>query len=759
MLDTACEESLNLAFQIARKDRHEYLTIEHLLLALLDNPSAHQALEACGANFESLRKDLEDFLLASSTALKNANKDTQPTLALQRVLQRAIFQVQSVGKPAVTGANLIISIFSEQDSQAVFFLRKQGISRLDVVNFAAHGIGKNKGKQQQNASFSVGDTEDEAAPIPGNGSPLKAFAENLNQKVARRGDIFIGRDAEIDRVIQILSRRSKSNPILVGEPGVGKTAIVEGLAQRINSKTVPDSLLGMEIYSLDLPGLVAGTRYRGDFEQRLKAVMKELEGRPNVIIFIDEIHMLIGSGASNGAMDGADMLKPMLSRGEMKCIGATTSKEYRQIFEKEGAMARRFQKVEVKEPSVEDTIKILQGLQPLFEKHHKIKYSLAALKAAAELSARYLTDRFLPDKAIDLIDEAGALVHLMPAERKIEEVGVTEIENVLASMARIPAKNISSSDKEVIQNLASDLKMRVFGQDQAIDTLVSTIKLARAGLRDPSKPWGSFLLAGPTGVGKTEVCQQLAQLLNVELLRFDMSEYQEPHSIARLIGAPPGYVGYDQGGLLTESVMKAPYSIVLLDEIEKAHPDLFNVLLQVMDNGFLTDNNGRKADFRNTILVLTTNAGAFEASRNTMGFVQQDQSSDGLEAIKRLFSPEFRNRLDAIIQFKGLSHDTIALVVDKFLSQLQGQLNEKGVILEISAAAKEWLGEKGYDSKMGARPMARAIQEYLKKPLSEEILFGKLVQGGEVDVDLAESGDGLSLAFTASLQSQTIPSE
>jgi ATP-dependent Clp protease ATP-binding subunit ClpA len=750
MLDSGCEDSLNAAFKFARQYRHEYLTVEHLLLALISNTSAREALNACGANFDNLQFDIEEFLQTSAQGLRGAGKDTQPTLAVQRVLQRAIFQVQSVGKQTVTGANLIIAVFSEQDSQAVFFLKKQGISRLDVVNFTAHGIAKARDPNEPQ-SFSVADIEQEhhdqsETSTPRGNSALQHFAENLNQKIAKRGDIFIGRQNEIDRLIQILSRRSKSNPILVGEPGVGKTAIVEGLAKRINEKNVPELLKNKEIFSLDLPGLVAGTRYRGDFEQRLKAVMKELQDRPNVIVFIDEIHMLIGSGSSSGVMDGADMLKPLLSRGGFKCIGATTYKEYRQIFEKEGAMARRFQKIEVAEPSVDDTIEILKGIKPLFEKHHKIKYSLGALKAAAELSARYLTDRFLPDKAIDLMDEAGALTHLLPKAERPEEVGILEIENVLARMARIPAKNISSSDKEVIKNLGENLKMRVFGQDDAINALVATIKLARAGLRDPAKPWGSFLLAGPTGVGKTEVCQQLSQLLNVQLIRFDMSEYQEPHSIARLIGAPPGYVGYDQGGLLTETVMKNPYSVVLLDEIEKAHPDLFNVLLQVMDNGFLTDNNGRKADFRNTILILTTNAGAVEAGRNTMGFLEQDQASDGIEAIKRLFSPEFRNRLDAIIAFRPLSQEVIHLVVEKFLTQLQGQLNEKAVILEITAAAKTWLGKKGYDPKMGARPMARTIQEYLKKPLAEEILFGQLIEGGVVNVDVKnEHAEQLSI--------------
>ncbi len=775
MLDQDCETSLNKAFEYARKYHHEYLTVEHLLFSLLENPSAHEALEACNANFTAMRREIHAFLKNSPQLAKSSSKDTQPTMALQRVLQRAVFQVQSVGKMFVKGENLIISIFSEQDSQSVYFLKKQQITRLDVVNYIAHGIIKPKPDPDAHEDTDDFDQEDEdmhfaaakenteevsdsdpslqseavlKADSRRKKGPLETYAENLNEKVIKRGDIFIGRTEEIDRLIQILSRRNKNNPLLVGEPGVGKTAIVEGLAKRIIEKNIPASLKGMTVYSLDLTNLVAGTRYRGDFEQRLKGILRELEVRKDIILFIDEIHMLIGAGSASGTTGAGDMMKPMLSRGEIKCIGATTYGEYRKIFEKEGAMARRFQKIDVREPTVDETIEILKGLKPSFEKHHQVKYSLGALRAAAELSARYITDRFLPDKAIDIIDETGALIKLLPKDKQPAEISAMDIENVIAKVARIPARNISLSDKEIIRDLEKNLKMRVFGQDEAIDTLIGTIKLARAGLREAEKPWGSFLLAGPTGVGKTEVSQQLANLLNVELIRFDMSEYMEPHSIARLIGAPPGYVGYEQGGLLTEAIMKHPYAVVLLDEIEKAHQDLFNVLLQVMDNGFLTDNNGRKADFRNTILLLTTNAGAFESSRNSMGFIDQDQAPEGLEAVKRMFTPEFRNRLDAVIQFKALGVQTIDKVVEKFISQLQGQLNEKAVILEISEAAKVWLGEKGYDPKMGARPMARAIQEYLKKPLAEEILFGALHAGGVAHVSLSKDKKALSFRYS-----------
>ncbi len=752
MLDTESEESLNKAFQTAREMHHEYLTVEHLLLALLENRSAREALKACGAKFEKLRANLKTFLETSGQVRTDNSKDTIPTLALQRVLQRAVFHVQSIGKITVNGANLIVAIFSEQESQAVYFMKHQNISRLDIVNYISHGISKDE--QAHNAdpeelfSSDVSNDDDDAEIRDikeGNRSSLDIFGENLNKKMLKRDDPLIARDEEIDRAIQTLSRRYKNNPLLVGEPGVGKTAIVEGLAKRITQNKVPESLKGVSIYSIDLPGLVAGTRYRGDFEQRLKVILGEAKNNPKVILFIDEIHMLMGAGGASGSMNASDILKPLLARGELRCIGATTYKEYRTIFEKEAPMARRFQKIDVKEPSVEQTIDILKGLQPTFEKHHHVHYSLGAFKAAAELSARYIVDRFLPDKAIDLIDEAGAMMKLRPKKEQPHEISAQDIEEVVAKIANIPARNISISDKDTIKNLEHNLKMMVFGQDPAIEALVSAIKLARSGLRDPNKPWGSFMFAGPTGVGKTEVTQQLAQLLRVELLRFDMSEYMESHSVARLIGAPPGYVGYDQGGLLTDGVLKHPYSIVLLDEIEKAHPDLFNILLQVMDNGTLTDTNGRKADFRNTIIIMTTNAGAFESNRNTIGFLEQDTDTDGMEALKRIFSPEFRNRLDAVIQFKPLGASVIRSVTDKFMDQLQGQLTEKGIVLEITEEAKDWLGKKGYDPKMGARPMARVIQDKIKRPLSDEILFGALSEGGTVRISL--NNENLKFAY------------
>lgn len=750
MLDNECEESLNKAFQIARELHHEYLTIEHLLLALLENRAAREALKACGAKFEKLRANLKSFLETSGQKLNDLKKDTTPTLALQRVLQRAVFHVQSIGKTTVNGANLLVAIFSEQDSQAVYFLKQQNISRLDIVNYISHGISKDKKTAEAGTLLDTDSLDEEADERlkdirEGNRSALDIFGENLNEKMLKRDDPLVARDDEIDRTIQSLSRRFKNNPLLVGEPGVGKTAIVEGLAKRITQNNVPSFLKGVTIYALDLPGLVAGTRYRGDFEQRLKVILNEAKNNPSVILFIDEIHMLMGAGGASGSMNASDILKPLLARGELRCIGATTYKEYRNIFEKEAPMARRFQKIDVKEPTVEQTFDILKGLQASFEKHHGVRYSLGALKAAAELSARYIGDRFLPDKAIDLIDEAGAMMKLKPKKERGEEITTQDIEAVLAKVANIPARNISISDKDTIKNLEQNLKMMVFGQNPAIEALVSAIKLARSGLREQNKPWGCFMFAGPTGVGKTEVTQQLAKLLHVELLRFDMSEYMEPHSIARLIGAPPGYVGYDQGGLLTDGVLKHPYSIVLLDEIEKAHQDLFNVLLQVMDNGMLTDTNGRKADFRNTIIIMTTNAGAFETSRNTIGFVEQSTHTDGMDAVKRMFSPEFRNRLDAVIQFQPLSKEVIHHVTEKFMDQLQGQLTEKGIVMEITDEAKAWLGQHGYDPKMGARPMARLIQDKIKKPLSDEILFGALSEGGTVRITLAD--DKLKFAY------------
>lgn len=759
MLDNECEESLNKAFQLARDLHHEYLTVEHLLLALLDNRSAREALKACGTKFEKLRANLKNFLDSSSQKLTDPKKDTIPTLALQRVLQRAVFHVQSIGKTTVNGANLLVAIFSEQDSQAVYFLKQQNISRLDIVNYISHGIAKDKNAAAADSFLENLKDDDEVDERikevrDGSKSALDIFGENLNEKMLKRHDPLVAREDEINRAIQTLSRRYKNNPLLVGEPGVGKTAIVEGLAKRITQNNVPSALKGVTIYALDLPGLVAGTRYRGDFEQRLKVILNEAKNNHKIILFIDEIHMLMGAGGASGSMNASDILKPLLARGELRCIGATTYKEYRQIFEKEGPMARRFQKIDVKEPTVEQTFDILKGLQASFEKHHGVRYSLSALKAAAELSSRYISDRFLPDKAIDLIDEAGAMIKLRPKHEQPKEITSKEIEEVIAKIANIPARNISISDKDTIKNLEQNLKMLVFGQNPAIEALVSAIKLARSGLREQNKPWGCFMFAGPTGVGKTEVTQQLAKLLHVELLRFDMSEYMEPHSVARLIGAPPGYVGYDQGGLLTDSVLKHPYSIVLLDEIEKAHADLFNILLQVMDNGFLTDTNGRKADFRNTIIIMTTNAGAFESSRNTIGFVTQDSDSDSMEAVKRMFSPEFRNRLDAVIQFQPLGRDVIHLVTEKFLDQLQGQLTEKGIVLEISDDAISWLGEKGYDPKMGARPMARLIQEKIKRPLSDEILFGALSEGGIVRITLAD--DKLKFAYEPRITDTTL---
>ena len=756
MLDRECEDTLNHAFKLAREMHHEYLTVEHLLLALLDNRSAHEALAACRADFEKLRTELTLFLKNSGQVISESGRDTLPTMALQRVLQRSVFHVQSIGKDTVNGANLLVAIFSEQESQALYFLKQQNISRLDIVNYISHGISKDKknGKNKEpnlfisdNDNDQDDDNDDRMEEVKsGKRNALDVFGENLNKKMLKHNDPLIARETEIERMIQILSRRNKNNPLLVGEPGVGKTAIVEGLAKRITQKNVPPHLQGMWIYAIDLPGLVAGTRYRGDFEQRLKAILHEAKTDPKVILFIDEIHMLIGAGAASGSMGASDIMKPLLSRGELRCIGATTHKEYRQIFEKEAAMARRFQKIDVAEPTAEQTFDILKGLKPIFEQHHGVTYSLGALKAASELSARYLNDRFLPDKAIDLIDEAGAMMKLHAASDH-QEVGVREIEEVLSKIAHIPAKNISISDKDTIKNLAQNLKMLVFGQDKAIEALVSSIKLARTGLREPSKPWGCFMFAGPTGVGKTEVTQQLANLLHVKLLRFDMSEYMEAHTVARLIGAPPGYVGYDQGGLLTEGVIKHPYSIVLLDEIEKAHQDLFNILLQVMDNGSLTDTNGRTADFRNTIIIMTTNAGAFESSKNSIGFIEQDNSFNGMEALKRVFSPEFRNRLDAVIQFSPLGTEIVHFIVEKFLDQLQGQLTEKGIVMEVSEPAKVWLGKKGYDAKMGARSMARLIQEQVKKPLAEEILFGQLSQGGIVKIDL--EGETLAFAYQA----------
>ncbi|HFD15755.1 MAG TPA: ATP-dependent Clp protease ATP-binding subunit ClpA [Rhodospirillales bacterium] len=741
MLSKELEQTLNLAFKEAREKRHEFVTVEHLLLALLDNPTASEVLKACGANLEKLKRDLVNFLEETTPLLPPHDpRETQPTLGFQRVLQRAVFHVQSSGKKEVTGANVLVAIFSEQDSQAVYFLSKQNITRLDVVNYISHGISKVHG-EEEGEGLSSSSSEEEGGEQAAR-KPLEQYATNLNQ-LARQGKIdpLIGRRAEIERTIQILCRRRKNNPLLVGEAGVGKTAIAEGLAKMIVDGEVPEVLAGCTIYSLDLGALVAGTKYRGDFEKRLKAVLAQLRKERNAILFIDEIHTIIGAGAaSGGVMDASNLIKPMLASGELRCIGSTTYQEFRGIFEKDRALARRFQKIDITEPTVDETYEILKGLKSRFEEHHGVRYSSRALRAAAELAAKYINDRHLPDKAIDVIDEAGASQRLLPPSRRKKVVGVAEIEQIVAKMARVPPKSVSASDKEALRNLERDLKMVVFGQDEAIETLAAAIKMSRSGLGNERRPIGCFLFAGPTGVGKTEVSRQLAMILGIELIRFDMSEYMERHTVSRLIGAPPGYVGFDQGGLLTEAIIKHPHAVLLLDEIEKAHPDVFNLLLQVMDHGTLTDNNGRKADFRNVILIMTTNAGAEQMSRPSIGFTQQDHSSDGMEVIRRTFSPEFRNRLDAIIQFKPLDRATIAHVVDKFVYELEAQLQERKVTLEVDEAARAWLAEHGFDDKMGARPMARVIQEHIKKPLAEELLFGRLAGGGHVRVGAGEDG-------------------
>ena len=734
MLSKELEQTLNQAFQHARDLKHEYLTVEHLLSALVDNADAKKVLKACGANLPELKNVLNTFIDQSTPKITEDSKDTQPTLGFQRVLQRAVFHVQSSGRGEVQGSNVLVAIFSEQDSQAVSFLKQQNVTRLDVVNYLSHGVSNNNNTNQSTQqTISNAPTEEQKEK-----TPLELYAVNLNQR-AKDGKIdrLIGRDYEVERVTQVLCRRRKNNPLLVGEAGVGKTAIAEGLAKKIVDKQVPDVLANGVIYSLDMGTLLAGTKYRGDFEKRFKEVLKQLQEEEGAILFIDEIHTIVGAGAaSGGVMDASNLIKPALASGDLKCVGSTTYQEYRTIFEKDHALARRFQKVDVEEPTIDQTFEILKGLKPYFEDHHNIKYTLPALQAAAELSAKYITERFLPDKAIDVIDELGAYQRTSVNAKKKKLINVTDVENMVARLARIPAKTVSASDKSSMANLGKDLKMLVYGQDKAIEAMVDTIKLARAGLRDPNKPWGSFLFAGPTGVGKTEVTQQLANLLGVELLRFDMSEYMERHTVSRLIGSPPGYVGYEEGGLLTEAVTKHPYAVVLLDEIEKAHPDVYNLLLQVMDHGTLTDNNGRKADFRNIILIMTTNAGAFESQKNSIGFAKQDSAPDSMDALKRVFTPEFRNRLDAVIQFARLSKEDVTSVVDKFLAQLQGQLDQRGVSLEVDDKAKGWLAEHGYDEKMGARPMARLIQESIKKPLAEEILFGKLANGGRAELTI-----------------------
>ncbi len=745
MLNKDLEQTLNEAFIFARERRHEFMTVEHLLLALLDNQAARDALTACGANLELLKKELADFVLDTTPVLMEDDQDreTQPTLGFQRVLQRAVFHVQSSGKDEVTGANVLVAIFSEQESQAVYILKKSDITRLDVVNFISHGIGKaDDGIPHQ-------PREEEAVDAEENPSVLAKFATNLNV-VAKEGKIdpLIGRDMEVERTVQILCRRRKNNPLLVGEAGVGKTAIAEGLAYRIVNGEVPDIIANATVHSLDLGGLLAGTKYRGDFEKRLKAVLKELEKDPDAILFIDEIHTIIGAGAaSGGVMDASNLLKPKLSSGELRCIGSTTYQEYQGIFEKDRALARRFQKVDVVEPTVDDTTKILMGLKSRYEDHHEVRFTNKAIRAAAELSAKYINERHLPDKAIDVIDEAGANQRLMPVSKRKKTIGVTDVENIIAKMARIPKKSVSASDKETLKNLDRNLKMVVFGQDEAIDVLTNAIRLSRSGLGSDSKPTGSFMFAGPTGVGKTEVTQQLARIMGVELVRFDMSEYMERHAVSRLIGAPPGYVGFDQGGLLTDAVIKHPYSVVLLDEIEKAHSDIYNILLQVMDHGTLTDNNGRKVDFRNVVLVMTTNAGVQETIRKSIGFKQQDHSLDAMTEINKAFSPEFRNRLDGIVWFNHLSEEVILQIVDKFIVELQAQLDAKGVSLEVSAQARAWLAKEGYDKNMGARPMGRLIQEKIKKELANELLFGKLAGGGNVKIGVKK--DRLEFSYNA----------
>ncbi len=743
MLNKELEDTLSVAFKEARSKRHEFMTVEHLLLALLDNSEARAVLDACAVDLEKMRSLLSTFIEDTTPLLPENIPDveTQPTLGFQRVLQRAVFHVQSSGKAEVNGANVLVAIFSEQESQAVYVLNQQGIERIDVVNYISHGISRVEENGSRPGEEGLLDNDNAAEKEK---SPLANFAVNLNeQAISGRIDPLVGRDDEVERVVQILSRRRKNNPLLVGEAGVGKTAIAEGLAKLIVESQVPDVIAKSVVYSLDLGALLAGTKYRGDFEKRLKGLLNEIKQQEHAILFIDEIHTIIGAGAaSGGSMDASNLLKPLLSSGQLRCIGSTTFQEFRGIFEKDRALARRFQKVDVLEPSVDDTYRILQGLKSRFEAHHDVKYTDDALRAAAEMADRYINDKHMPDKAIDVIDEAGAYQQLMTTENRKAVIDVAEVEIVVAKIARIPAKSVSVSDKEQLKKLDSNLKMVVLGQDQAIDTLSAAIKLSRAGLNEPNKPVGSFLFAGPTGVGKTEVTTQLARIMGIELIRFDMSEYMERHTVSRLIGAPPGYVGYDQGGLLTEAVSKSPHAVLLLDEIEKAHPEVFNLLLQVMDNGTLTDNNGRKADFRNVILVMTTNAGIEQMTRASIGFSQQDHTTDGMEAIKKLFTPEFRNRLDGIIQFKALSPQVIIGVVDKFLTELQAQLDDKKVVLHVDDSARQWFAEKGYDASMGARPMRRLIQEKLKKPLAEMILFGELAdEGGDVDITVNAEDD------------------
>ena len=746
MLDSELEKNLNDAFKLAHKKKHEFVTVEHLFLSLLDNNEALEVLNYCSVDVEALQKNLETYIAETTPVLSEEDdQEIQPTLGFQRVLQRAVFHVQSSGKKEVDGANLLVAIFSEKESHSVYLLQQEGITRLDVVSFISHGKEDNEFEEESLAEDNNQKAKDSSA--------LEAFTLNLNQEaIDGKIDPLIGRKAEVERVIQILARSNKNNPLLVGESGVGKTAIAEGIAKLIVENKVPDLVKESTIYSLDMGALLAGTKYRGDFEKRLKLVLKELEEKGNSILFIDEIHTVIGAGAtSGGVMDASNLLKPALAKSGLRFVGSTTYKEFRGIFEKDRALSRRFQKIEVLEPTVDETIKILKGLKSRFENHHNIKYTENSLKAAAELSSRYINDRYLPDKAIDVVDEAGAKQQLLPKSKRKKTISEIDVEKIVASIARIPEKTVSSSDKVSLEKLEENLKRVIFGQDQAVGSLAASIKLSRAGLGLVEKPVGSFLFSGPTGVGKTELSKQLALIMGIEFIRFDMSEYMERHTVSRLIGAPPGYVGYDQGGLLTESVTKHPHSVILLDEMEKAHPEVFNILLQVMDHGTLTDNNGRKADFRNVVLVMTTNAGAHDMSRASMGFNVQDHTSDGAEIIKKTFSPEFRNRLDAIIPFNPLSIEVIKTVVDKFLVELQAQLDEKKVQLEVSEKARDWIADKGYDKTMGARPMQRLIQENIKKPLAEELLFGQFSsKGGVVYVDQEE--DGLSLKFKESIK-------
>jgi ATP-dependent Clp protease ATP-binding subunit ClpA len=756
MIAQELEVSLHMAFVEARQKRHEFITVEHLLLALCDNPSASEVLKACAAKIDELKKALSDFVMQHTPTVAGTGEvDTQPTLGFQRVIQRAILHVQSSGKKEVTGANVLVAIYGEKDSHAVYFLHQQGVSRLDVVNFISHGITKNP----QSGAREEGESAEEGQEAPGAGGALESFTQNLNQlAVDGKIDPLIGREHELERVIQILCRRRKNNPLLVGEAGVGKTAIAEGLARRVVDGQVPEILAKAQVFALDMGALLAGTKYRGDFEQRLKAVLKQLVENPNAILFIDEIHTLIGAGsASGGTLDASNLLKPALSSGALKCIGATTYNEFRGIFEKDHALSRRFQKIDVNEPSIQETVEILRGLKSRFESHHGVKYTANALTTAAELAARYINDRHLPDKAIDVIDEAGALQRILPKSKQKKVIGKPEIEEIIAKIARIPTRSVSSDDRTQLKNLDRDLKATVFGQGAAIEALSAAIKMARSGLGNPQKPIGSFLFSGPTGVGKTEVARQLAFIMGVELIRFDMSEYMERHAVSRLIGAPPGYVGFDQGGLLTEAITKHPYSVLLLDEIEKAHPDIFNILLQVMDHGTLTDNNGRKADFRNVVIVMTTNAGAEGLSKNAIGFSTDRKAGDEMAEIKRLFTPEFRNRLDAVISFAALDEQVILQVVDKFLMQLEAQLAEKKVEAQFTEELKKYLARNGFDPLMGARPMARLIQDTIRRALADELLFGRLAGGGRVTIDVDADGKVKLDIATAAPSGEPVP--